>query len=101
MDWFLLWLKKNITYTDKGLSDILDLKVRDFHWKDLHKDSDPKTTGFIAQEVQEILPYLVYNVEDELRINDSGLIPIMVKAIQEQQKQIDELKNLLNNKTWV
>ena len=69
--------------------------------------------GFIAQEIQKILPTLVKTGEDKdhlLSVNYIGLIPILTQAIQEQQKsieeqqkkfsdqqkQIDELKELVN-----
>lgn len=48
--------------------------------------------GFIAQEVQKVIPELVY--EDSagyLSINYTELIPLLVKSLNDQQKQIDEL----------
>jgi hypothetical protein len=65
-----------------------------------------KQHGLIAQEVQAVLPELVkasrYTVMDEkgkpslsdefLSINYQGLIPLLIKAIQEQQQEIDALK---------
>ncbi len=48
--------------------------------------------GFVAQEVQKIFPDLVTTQEDGLLgIQYTGLIPVLVKAIQEQQLEIDEL----------
>ena len=48
--------------------------------------------GFVAQEVQKIFPDLVTTQEDGLLgIQYTGLIPVLVKAIQEQQQEIDEL----------
>lgn len=92
-------LKKNITDTKRGLNDILKLKVRDFNLKTHTKDT-PQATGFIAQEVQETYPELVGidKEKDHLTVNETSLIPVMAKAIQELQQQIDELKNQLNSK---
>jgi hypothetical protein len=51
--------------------------------------------GFIAQEVQEILPDLINGIETEdtyLGLDYNGITAILVKAIQEQQSQIEILK---------
>ena len=53
--------------------------------------------GFIAQEVESIFPDLVYDYqynESEIKksIKMGDMIPTLVKAIQEQQTIIDDLK---------
>ena len=90
-------LKKHITDSKKGISDIMSMKVRDFRWKKSDK-STPKTTGFIAQELLETHPQLVRNVNDKLHISQTEMIPLLVKAIQDQQNEINELKKLIKNK---
>jgi hypothetical protein len=55
-----------------------------------------KRTGFIAQEVQQILPDLINGVEGEdefLGLDYNGLLAISIKAIQELKAEIEELKN--------
>ncbi len=55
--------------------------------------------GFIAQEIKDVLPELVY--EDEkgyLSIDYNGIIPLLVSAIKEQQSQIEELRSLIDIK---
>lgn len=56
--------------------------------------------GFIAQDVKEILPSIVeYDEETGLHsMNYSAIIPILVEAVKEQQKQIEELKQLIEQK---
>lgn len=59
------------------------------------RDTDKTQTGFIAHELQELYPFLVNGIKDgEIiqSINYSGLIPILVKEIQELKKEIYELK---------
>lgn len=92
-------LKKNITDTTKGINDILNLKVRDFNLK-TDKEGTPKSVGLIAQEVQETFPELVgmNKQEDHLTVDYQALIPVLTKAIQDLQQQVDELKNQLNSK---
>lgn len=57
-------------------------------------DNQKNQMGFLAQEVQTIFPNLVfYNVEaDKYMLDYTGLIPVLVKAIQEQQTKIEELE---------
>jgi hypothetical protein len=60
--------------------------------------------GFIAHEVQEVFPQLVHGEKDGIQmqsLNYSGLLPILVKEIQElkkENKQIQEKLNILENK---
>ena len=50
--------------------------------------------GLIAQELEKVFPDLVFDGgEGFLAINYIGLIPIMLKAIQRQQQEIDELRS--------
>ncbi|MEO8150272.1 MAG: tail fiber domain-containing protein [Bacteroidia bacterium] len=62
--------------------------------------------GFVAQELEKVIPLLVENGthpgakrEDKdiefKSVNYIGMIPILTKAIQEQQKEIDELKSMV------
>jgi hypothetical protein len=49
--------------------------------------------GFIAQEIQKILPFIVAEGSDEnklLSVDYNSFIPVLTKAIQEQQKQIED-----------
>ncbi|MGE3824273.1 MAG: tail fiber domain-containing protein, partial [Bacteroidia bacterium] len=58
--------------------------------------------GVIAQEIQEVLPQVVTKVEDKdtsgtvighhYSVNYNDLVPVLIEAIKEQQKQIEELK---------
>jgi hypothetical protein len=60
--------------------------------------------GFIAHEVQEVFPQLVHGEKDGIQmqsLNYSGLLPILVKEIQElknKNKQIQEKLNTLEKK---
>jgi hypothetical protein len=86
--------KENIVDASPKLDDILKLKVRNFN---LIGD-EQKQIGFIAQEFEEVFPSMVdvsidkESEEEYKSIKTSVLIPMLVKAIQEQQEQIDSLK---------
>ena len=84
-------LKENIEYTDiKGLDRINALKIRRFNWK---KNGVLNAAGFIAQEVKDIIPEASSPMESGLlSISVTSMIPTLVKAIQEQQTIIEDLK---------
>jgi hypothetical protein len=91
-----LRLKKNIQPIHNALDAIRSLNGYTYNWKDNFRDASLQV-GVIAQEVQKVFPSLVK--EDDkgvLSVNYSGLIPVLIEALKEQQKQIDELKQMLH-----
>lgn len=84
-------LKENIKDLNYGLKDILAMSPKSYNYI---KSKDEPTIGFLAQEVKSIVPELVlYDQENDLHlINYAGMSVVAVKAIQEQQQQIDVLK---------
>ena len=87
-------LKECIQDSENSLDKIMQLKVRKYNWK----DSDMRESyGFIAQEVRCILPEYVAEGNDETywKIAKSEFVPILVKAIQEQQCKIKTLESCL------
>lgn len=91
-----LRLKKNIQPIHNALDAIRRLNGYTYNWKDNSRDESLQV-GVIAQEVQKIFPSLVK--EDDkgvLSVNYSGLIPVLIEALKEQQRQIDELKQMLH-----
>jgi hypothetical protein len=84
-------LKENIQSIENGLSRLNQLNPVQFDWK----NTDETSEGFIAHEVQEVFPDAVCGEKDaeEMQGMDYGRItPLLVKAIQEQQTIIDDLK---------
>jgi Chaperone of endosialidase len=94
--------KKNINQLEKPLDKILRLNGLTYEFKnDEFKNrgfSEGLNIGFLAQEVQNVLPALVKIDNDGYySINYDGIIPVLVEAIKEQQIQINELKkNIVN-----
>jgi hypothetical protein len=84
--------KTNIEDTKVDALDVIErLRVVDFNRK--ANPDGPKIHGFIAQEAQEVFPEMVTPLNEEmLGISKETLIPILTKAIQEQQAQIAELR---------
>ena len=89
-------LKRNITNISYGLDEVLKLRPTEYFWKG--KIQKYKSLGLIAQEVEEIIKNVVtYNQEqDKYGMSYTELIPILIKAIQEQNKII-EAQSLDNN----
>jgi hypothetical protein len=56
--------------------------------------ADREVYGFVAEEVQAVLPELVYaDGEGNLAMDYNGIIPLLTTAIQEQQRQIETLQS--------
>lgn len=109
-------LKKNITPLNYGLKDLMMLKPVTYNWKDnkigkttIPENLEEKKLGFLAQDLLKVLPEVVkthdWKITDESRPQEysyeqnsvlgvmySDIIPVVVKAVQEQQAQIEELK---------
>lgn len=84
-------LKKNINSSPRGKEDILKLEAKSFEY---NVDNVPgrKHLGFIAQDVEKIMPELVVGEEGEKGIMMVDLIPILVTSIQQLHKEIEDLK---------
>jgi hypothetical protein len=83
-------LKEDIQPLKNQLEKIKQLQPVEFTWK---KDKK-KDFGLIAEEVEEIYPYLVEHDSDDnlIGVKYSKLTSVLIKALQEQQHQIEELK---------
>ena len=85
-------IKKNIVNSNYGLATVLKLRPVEYNLI----SNDLRQVGFIAQEVQKLVPEVVTGKEGDLNkgeilgITYSNLVPVLTKAIQEQQKQIED-----------
>ena len=92
-------LKQGIANLNYGLSQVMQLRPVSFQWKE---GNDKRThLGLIAQEVDAVMPEAVEKSADAnapLGMNYSTLIPVLIKAIQEQQGTLEraqaEIKTL-------
>lgn len=91
-------LKINIVPLYYGLNEVMQMKPVQYNWKETPDGN--KEIGFLAQDIQQLIPEAVVAPAngDALGMKYTELIPVLVNAIQEQQKQIDELKRLLKEK---
>ena len=88
-------LKNNIKQSIlDSLDKINQLAVRQFDWK---SDGKHEEFGLIAQEVEKILPDAVFKVGDHYQIKESGLIPVLIGAVQKLSSKVNLLENILMN----
>ena len=90
-------LKENIIDASSQLDVIKNIQVREFDWKSNKKHE----VGMIAQELINVVPNVVSEGGDDVAENPYGvdygrLTPYLIKAIQEQQEQIDALQSEIN-----
>jgi hypothetical protein len=91
-------LKENIRDLDKGLTDILKLKPRTFDWKENEGSGKKNVSGFIAQECEEagfeefVGDFKHDTLTDAKSFGHGGLVPALVKAIQELEARITDLE---------
>ena len=91
-------LKENIIDATPKLADLMKVKVRNYNLK----GESNKQLGVISQELEEIFPNMIEestNLGENVKIKGvkySVFVPMLIKAVQEQQEQINELKQLLN-----
>jgi hypothetical protein len=84
-------LKKNIKTIPNALDKVIQLRGVEFDRKDFKEHQ----IGVIAQEVEQVIPEVVYGVETK-SVAYGNLVGLLIEAIKEQQDQINELKELLN-----
>jgi uncharacterized protein YaiE (UPF0345 family) len=92
--------KKNFE-TTQGLIEVLQIEPVKYHFIE-EDDNAVKRLGFKAQNLQPLIPEMVYltgkkmeDGSDILTITPDYLLPVLVKAIQEQNQIIQELSNRL------
>ena len=93
-------LKENVQTIDGALDKVLSMRGVYYNRTDL--EDKRRKVGVIAQEVEKVLPEVVsqYSEDDDTRAVDYGkMVGVLIEAIKEQQKQIDELKAMINGST--
>jgi hypothetical protein len=104
-------LKTNIKPIKNPLDKVKSLNGFTYNWNDKAKalanyDTEESLVGVFAQEIQEVLPEAVklapfdndmtgnsISGENYLTVQYEKIVPLLIEAIKDQQKQIDELKS--------
>jgi hypothetical protein len=87
-------LKENVVSINNPIDILNQINGVSFDWK----STGIKDYGVIAEEVEKVLPELVgKNIDGEIEgVKYSSFIGILIEAVKEQQKQINELKKQIN-----
>jgi hypothetical protein len=90
-------LKENIEPLTNSLSNVLKLSGVTYNWIGI----EGKRVGFIAQEVEKVIPELVFtnnNTEEKYKgIHQDNMVAVLVESIKEQQEMIEDLKAEITN----
>jgi len=90
-----LILKKNLIIIDNPIDKLMQLNGYSYQWK----SDDSHQYGVVAQEVEKILPYAVTTGTDGIKgVSYNQIIPVLIEAVKEQKKELEELKNILASK---
>ena len=82
-------LKANIVSLGATLSKLLNIDGKTY----TVKKNGAQKIGVLAQDIQEVFPELVSeDNEGMLSVNYQGLIPVLINALKEQQKEIEYLR---------
>lgn len=79
--------KENVSYINNGIDTVMQLKGVEFDWIATNEHS----SGVIAQQIEEVLPWLVHNNGEHKSVNYNGIIGYLIEAIKEQQETINNL----------
>jgi Chaperone of endosialidase len=87
--------KRDVVPETDGLAEVLRLKPVNFRYRKGYGDGGGREQyGFLAEDVVRVMPKLVgLDAEGRpLNLDYMALVPVLVKAVQEQQQQIDALR---------
>jgi hypothetical protein len=85
-------LKKNIKKFENTLDKIDDIKGVSFEWK----ETNSKSAGIIAQDLEKVFPELVINTSEYKKVNYNGLIGVLIESIKELKEEVKDLKKRLS-----
>lgn len=85
-------LKKNVKTIDDALEKVKKLRGVEYD----HKNTGDHCLGVIAQEVEKVVPDVVYeDVHGVKSVAYQNMVALLIEALKDQQRQIDELKRQL------
>jgi hypothetical protein len=91
-----LRLKKNIFTIENALEKTLKLRGVEYD----RIDNEDHQIGLIAQEVEEVIPQVVYTPEGDSEgmksVAYQNIVGLLIESIKEQQKQIEDLKTSID-----
>ncbi len=93
-------MKNDITPIRNALDKVLDIHGVYYSWatnvKDFHAANNKKRhVGFVAQDVQKVLPEVVDDSSNYLSVDYISIIPLLAEAIKELKDQDQNLISVL------
>jgi hypothetical protein len=89
-------VKENIKTIDNAITKVNKLRGVEFN----KIGSEKKSIGVIAQEIEKVLPEVVKEDDKGMKsVAYGNIVGVLIEAIKDQQKQIDELKSIINGST--
>ena len=90
-------LKNNISNISSPIEKIKQINGVNFEWSKEQSTYSGKDIGVIAQDIDKVLPEAVSEREDGyLAVKYEKIIPLLIEAIKDQQKEIEDLKKKLS-----
>jgi len=85
--------KENIVRIDNALNKVMQIGGYTYNFK----GDDRKITGVIAQEIEQVLPEVVYDVDDveygkSKAVRYGNIVGLLIEAIKDLKAELDELK---------
>ena len=95
-----LTLKINVRSIDNTWEIIEAINGYLFEWNTDDHRQDQTDIGVIAQEVEDVLPFLVSKREDgKLAVKYQSLIPLLIDAVKSLKQDVEELKGEIDGRT--
>ena len=86
-------LKENVETISDALEKVKQLRGVEYD----HKNTGDHCLGVIAQEIEKVVPDVVYeDVHGVKSVAYQNMVALLIEAVKDQQKQIEELRSLLN-----
>lgn len=90
-------LKRKVVTIDSALSKVLKLRGVSYNWIDTAKYGSKSEIGFIAQEIEKVVPEVVSNGGVYKSVNYPLLTALLAEAIKTQESTINDLKKQLKD----
>jgi len=89
-----LILKENVNSLENSMDTIMKMKPVSYTRK--NRKTNHKEIGFIAEDMEKVLPDIVAPYNENKGIRYTEIIPVLVSALQEQQKKIELLESKIS-----
>lgn len=89
-------LKENVTTIDSALDKVS--QMRGVYYNRIDDETKTRNVGVIAQEIEKVLPEVVYNTTDDIKsVAYGNIVGILIEAIKELNEEVKTLKSKLEN----